>query len=226
MVQLSQSVSEANTHLEEQTEQHLAKGKQLGLTFVTYKTELLYCLPLTSKDKSKSLSSHLPLRMLGTMISARLQIKYLGVFIDESLTFKHHAAMSAATGNKVLGSPNFLQHQSCGIPTYIACHLAMTAILPVMFWTSPAWWGGTPGVIATLRVTYNTIAHWITGLPLNTRTTNLITLAHLPPIEAHLDYLLLQYAILLHFLPGTHHALGPLYHQPNTHASLAGLHHL
>jgi len=48
MVQLSRSVPEANTHLEERTERHLAKGIQLGLTFATSKTELLYCLPLTS----------------------------------------------------------------------------------------------------------------------------------------------------------------------------------
>jgi len=59
-VQLSQSVPEANTHLKERTEQLLAKGIPLGLTFKTSKTELLYCLALTSKDKSKSLSSHPP----------------------------------------------------------------------------------------------------------------------------------------------------------------------
>jgi len=163
--------------------------------------------------------------MLSTTISARRQIKYLGVFIDESLTFKHHDAMVAARGNKVLRSLNFLRHQSLGIPAYIAHHLAMTAILPAMFWASPAWWAGTPGVIAALRTTYNTIARWITGLPLNTRTTNLITLAHLPPMEAYLDYLSLRYAIRYHFL-STHHALGPPYDQLNTHASLLGLHRL
>jgi len=225
MVQLSRSVPEANTHLEERTERHLAKGILLGLIFAISKTELLSCLPLTSKDKSKSFSSHLPLRMLSTTISARRQIKYLGVFIDESLTFKHHDAMVAARGNKVLRSLNFLRHQSLGIPAYIAHHLAMTAILPAMFWASPAWWAGTPGVIAALRTTYNTIARWITGLPLNTRTTNLITLAHLPPMEAYLDYLSLRYAIRYHFL-STHHALGPPYDQLNTHASLPGLHRL
>jgi len=65
----------------------------------------------------------------------------------------------------------------------------MTAILPAMFWVFPAWWTGTPGVTTTLKITYNSIARWITGLPLTTRTTNLITLAHLPPLEAYLDYL-------------------------------------
>jgi len=146
-------------------------------------------------------------------------------FIDESLTFKHHAAMAAARGNKVHGSLNFLRHQSCGMPVYIAHHLAMIAILPAMFWVSPAWWAATPGVITALRAIYNTIARWITGFPLNTRTTNLITLAHLPPMEAYLDYVSLRYAIRLHFLP-THDALGPPHDQPNTHASLPGLHRL
>jgi len=44
-------------------------------------------------------------------------------------------------------------------------------------------------VTATLQTTYNAMSQWITGLPLNTKTTNLITLSHLPPIEAYLDYL-------------------------------------
>jgi len=133
--------------------------------------------------------------------------------------------MAATRANKGLGSLNFLRHRSRGIPAYIAHHLAMTAILPTMFWASPAWWTGTPGVVATLKVAYNTIVRWITGLPLNTSTTNLITLAHLPPMETYLDYLSLRYAIRLHFLP-THHALGPPREQPGTYANLPGLHRL
>jgi len=225
MLQHSHTISNANTRLEERTERHLENGAPLGLTFATPKTKLLYCLPLTSKDKKKSLSSHPPLRVLGTTIPARRQTKYLGVYIDESLTFKYHATMAAARGYKILGSLNFLRHRSRGIPTHIAHHLAMTAILPAMFGASPAWWAGTPGVIAQLKVTYNAVARWITGLPLNTRTTNLITLAHLPPMETYLDYLSLRYAIRLHFLP-SHHALRPPRDQPKTHANLPGLHHL
>jgi ribonuclease HI len=80
-------------------------------------------------------------------------------------------------------------------------------------------------VIATLKVAYNAVARWITGLPLNTRTTNLITLAHLPPMEIYLDYLSLRYAIRLHFLP-SHHAVGPPSDKPNTHTNLPGLHRL
>ena len=208
MVQMSPTVSRANTLLEERTDQHLQRGPCLGLTFAPPKTKLLYCLPLTSKDKIKSLTSHPPLRIRNNTIMATRHIKYLGVFIDESLSFLHHATMAVAKGNKTLGSLGFLRHQSYGIPAHIAHHLAMTVILPTMFWASPAWWTGTPMVTATLSTTYNSIARWITGLPLNTRISNLLTLTQLPPLEAYLDYLSLQYAIRLHFLP-SHHALGP-----------------
>jgi len=131
--------------------------------------------------------------------------------------------MAAAGGNKILGSLNFLQHRSRGIPAHIAHHIAMTAILPAIFWASPAWWTSTPTVTATLRTTYNAVAQWITRLPLNTRTTNLITLSHLPPMEAYLDYLSLRYAIRLHFL-STHYALSPPRAEPNTHDNLPELH--
>ena len=56
MVQLSHTVSKANVCLEERTEQHLENGTPLGLPFAISKTELVYSLPLTSKDKKKSLT--------------------------------------------------------------------------------------------------------------------------------------------------------------------------
>ena len=147
------------------------------------------------------------------------------MFIDESLSFLHHTTMAMAKGNKTLGSLGFLRHQSHGIPTHIAHHLAMTVILPTMFWASPAWWTGTPMITAALNTTYNAIARWITGLPLNTRTSNLITLTQLPPLEAYLDYLSLWYAIRLHFLP-SHHTLGPPRAAQNMPPNLPGLHRL
>jgi hypothetical protein len=139
MVQLSHSISEANTLLEDRTEQHLHRGLHLGLTFAPSKSELLYCLPLNSKHKNISLSSHPPLRVMNTTIIPKRQIKYLGVYIDESLSFLHHASMAASQGNRVLGSFNFLRHRSRGIPAHVAHHLALAAVLPAIFWASPAW---------------------------------------------------------------------------------------
>jgi len=104
MVQMSQSIAEANTRLKDRTEQHLHHGQHLGLTFAPGKSELLYCLPLNSKHKNISLSSHPPLRVMNTTIMPKRQIKYLGVYIDESLSFLYHASMAASQGSRVLGS--------------------------------------------------------------------------------------------------------------------------
>ena len=225
MVQNSRTIARANTLLEDRTEQHLLRGSHLGLTFSPAKTELLYCLPINSKNKNVSLSSHPPLRIMNTTILPQRRIKYLGIYIDESLTFLHHAAMAVARGSQVLGNFRFLQHRSRGIPAQVAHHLALTAIFPAMFWASPAWWTGSPSTTNALKTTYNAVARWITGLPLNTRITNLIMLAHLPPMEAHLDYLSLRFAIRLHFLP-PHHATDPPRHHPDARPDLPGLHHL
>jgi ribonuclease HI len=225
MIQMSHSIAEANTLLEDRTEQHLRRGVHLGLSFAPSKTELLYCLPLNSKHKNISLSSHPPLRVMNTTIIPKRQIKYLGVYIDESLSFLHHASMAASQGNQVLGSFKFLRHWSRGVPAHVAHHLALAAILPAMFWASPAWWTGTPMLTSTLKLTYSAIARWITGLPYNTRISNLLTLAHLPPMDAYLDYLSLRFAIRLHFLP-THHALGRTCEDSTTHSHLPGLHRL
>jgi len=225
MVQTSQTIARANTLLDDRTEQYLLRGLTLGLTFSVAKTELLYCLPITSKNKNISLSSHPPLRIMNTTILPQRHIKYLGVHIVESLTFLHHTAMAAAHGSQVQGSFKFLRHRSRGVPAQVAHHLALTAIFLTMFWALPAWWTGSPSTTNTLKTTYNAVARWITGLPFNTRITNLIMLAHLAPIEVYLDYLSLCFAIRLHFLPACH-ATGPPRQHPHTRQDLPDLHHL
>jgi len=96
MVQMSATIARANTLLEERIEEHLSRGVHLGLTFTPPKTELLYCLPHTSKDKNRSCSTYPTPRINNNTIAATRQIKYLGVHIDQSLSFLHHATTVAA----------------------------------------------------------------------------------------------------------------------------------
>lgn len=136
-------------------------------------------------------------------------MKYLGIYIDQTLSFRHHATRAAAKAIQSLSALSYFSHNSWGIPASIAHHLTMTAILPNMLWASPVWWTTTETTIETLNFPYHRIARWITGLPPNTRTTKLLTCANLPPLNLYLDYLSTRYAIRLHFLPKTH-ALHPL----------------
>jgi hypothetical protein len=132
-LQSSLSIQFTIKYLKECSEYHIDRGKYLGLCFSPPKSELLHCLPsFSNKDKTKDLSKHPPLIINNQTISPSQSIKYLGIHIDESLTFKQHAISAAAKGKSVLSSLLFLQHGSNRISTYIAHHLILTLILPKM----------------------------------------------------------------------------------------------
>jgi hypothetical protein len=180
-LQSSQSVQFAIKCLKERSEYHTERGKHLGLRFSPPKSELLHCLPkLSNKDKAKDLSHHPLLIINDQTISPSRSIKYLGIHIDESLTFKQHAISAAAKGKSALSSLLFLRHCGNGISTYIARHLILTLILPKMLWASPAWWTGADNILSPLATAYHSAARWATGLPPSTRISNLLTCAHLP----------------------------------------------
>jgi hypothetical protein len=208
-LQSSRFVQFAIKRLKERSEYHIERGKHIGLCFSPPKSELLHCLPkLSNKDKAKDLSHHPPLIINDQTISPSQSIKYLGIHIDESLTFKQYTISVAAKGKSVLSSLLFLRHCGNGISTYIARHLILTLILPKMLWASPAWWTGTENTLSPLATAYHSAARWATGLPPSTRISNLLMCIHLPPLHIYLDYLSTKFAIRLLFLPAGHSLAG------------------
>jgi hypothetical protein len=185
--------------LKVRTEVCLEQAAKVGLSFATNKSEVVYCLPESSRNKTKPLDILPTLTIESRTNSFTVQptrtIKQLGVIIDESLNFSAHVRHAASKGMQSLGRLRFLRHGNQGIPAYIARHLTMTAILPRMLWASPVWWLGNPGALNPLTVAYNRCARWIAGLPSSTDSTKLLICAHLPPVHRYLDYLSRRYAI-------------------------------
>jgi ribonuclease HI len=144
------------------------------------------------------------LDVAGRTVHPSTRLRYLGVTIDDDLGFKTHAAIAAAKGIQAIGALGFLRHHDWSVPAYVAHHLALVAVMPKIMWGSPIWWNGSPSVQSLLETTYNRIARWITGLPMSTRISKLLTAAQLPPMDAYLDYLSMRYAIRLRFLPDDH----------------------
>jgi len=105
MIQTSRSIARAITLLEDRSEQHLTNGASIGLTFSPDKSELLHCLPSSSKHKQISLSSRPPPRIRNRTIMPARHIKYLGVHIDESLSFTYHATMCGGFGQTDIREP-------------------------------------------------------------------------------------------------------------------------
>jgi ribonuclease HI len=208
-VQNNQIAKYAVGNLQQRTESQLHRATLLNLTFAQNKSEMLHTIPLKSPQKYKDINASITLSYNDTCnqtvtIESSNSITYLGVIFDESLTFTTHARMAASNGMQALSSMRYLRKSSWGIPSKIAHHLTFAAILPRMLWASPTWWNQKSTVLDALKLTYNVIARWITGLPRNTRNTKLLQAAHLPPLNLYLDYLSSRYAVRTLFLPNTH----------------------
>jgi hypothetical protein len=157
-LQSSLTIPFAIRRLKERSEFHIERGKHLGLRFSPPKSELLYCLPRSSKDKANDLSLHPPLIINDQPIPPSRSIKYLGIHIDESLTFKQHALSAASYGKSTLSALLFLRYWGNSIPVHIARHLILTVILPKMLWASPAWWIGSDSILTPLNAAYHSVA--------------------------------------------------------------------
>jgi ribonuclease HI len=196
--------------LQGRTDEQIERASHLKLSLAPGKSELILGLPATSKYRNHP--EQIPptqrltaeLTVVGRVVAPSPAVRYLGVTIDDALTFRTHAARAASNGLQVLGSMGFLRRSKWSIPAYIAHHLVFTAVLPKMMWASPIWWNGKNGVLEPVRMTYHAAARWITGLPMSTSIAKLLTVAQLPPLVAYLDYLTLRYAIRLRFLPADH----------------------
>jgi hypothetical protein len=66
-----------------------------------------------------------------------------------------------------LGALRFLSNRKIGVLAHITNHLALTPILPKLFWASPVWWNNTEAAIDPTAKAYNSLAKWITGLPIS-----------------------------------------------------------
>jgi hypothetical protein len=107
-LQSSLTIPFAIRRLKERSEYHIERGKHLGLCFSPPKSELLHCHPNSSKNKAKDLSHHPPLIINDKTIPPSCSIKYLGIHIAESVSFKQHAISVAAKGKLALSSLLFL----------------------------------------------------------------------------------------------------------------------
>jgi hypothetical protein len=204
LTQIAPTYQESTRRLMERSQEQALRANMIELSLAADKYELIHLSVLnkffdfTNQDHFTDpiIQSTTNNRSLKIRLSDK--IKILGVTIDKFLNFKQQAYITASKGLQTLGS------QGLGISAYIANHLIRVAVLPTMLWASPIWWNKTPSVLDPLSKAYNKMARWITGLPITTKISNLLTCAHLPPLDAYLDYLTATYVVRQSFLPIDH----------------------
>jgi hypothetical protein len=123
--------------------------------------------------RNKQSTSPLPTELF----NCRSSSGYLEVTMDDDLGFRTHAAAAAAKGPQTVRALSFLCRYNWSVPAYVAHHFVLVAVMPKMLCGSPIWWTGSATVRGLLERTYLRIARWITGLPISTRVSKLLTAA-------------------------------------------------
>ena len=213
VMQIAHSAKSATYLLQRRTDTQVERAAHLQLQFSPGKSDLLHLVPIQSsaktaselKDPKNTVFLNCP-GLPPTPICPSPSITYLGVIIDERLSFKAHSLSAASKGRQSIGQLMYLRHNTWkgSISMPVCRHLAFTAVLPKMLWASPVWWTGSAAILGPLELTYNHLARWVTGLPKTTAIPKLLAAAHMPPLEMYLDYLSTRYAIRIQFLPEDH----------------------
>jgi hypothetical protein len=139
MVQAATNTDNAIFRLKTRSEIQIDRVKILHIRYSPVKSDLMFCFPTGSAFKSIEPDDHPALVINNQRILPKSSLKYLGVYLDESLTFKQHAFAAAATGLKHLGSLKFLRMKTQGLPAFVAHYLVISKALPAMLWASPVW---------------------------------------------------------------------------------------
>jgi hypothetical protein len=139
MVQAATKTYNAIFCLKTRSEIQIYSAKILHIRYSPVKSDLMFYFLTGSAFKSIEPDNHHALVINNRKILPKCSLKYLGVYIDESLIVKQHALAAAATGLKHLGCLKFLRTKTQGLPTFVAHYLVISKALPAMPWASPVW---------------------------------------------------------------------------------------
>lgn len=143
------------------------------------------------------------------IISPTSTVKYLGVLLDEKLTFKAHAEYAVAHGTRSLGAVARLK-----IPHGYMRQLILTLVFPRVEYALPVWYTpqhqsqtrttGSIGLTKTLAKLQRRACQLITGA-FSTAATDMTNFhAHIPPAHLRLSLASLKAAARLCTLPPSH----------------------
>ena len=120
------------------------KANNLDLEFSSSKSKILY-FSVPKKTKLKKVK-------IGRQYLERVkEYKYLGVIIDEKITFGGHIQAMLARVNKKIGALKFLTNRVSGCSTNILINMYKSHIRPLVEYASSVWGGAVKGRLNPLE---------------------------------------------------------------------------
>ncbi|KAH0605310.1 uncharacterized protein H6S33_004532 [Morchella sextelata] len=149
LVQISKTPGFIIKRMEERMRNRLIKADPLQIKYDPEKSDLIFFRPTTSSIQQP----RLPVKINNTTIYPKERLKYIGVWIDSTLSFRPHIEAAIAKGLKALHQ---IRNTAClpGITVKTIHHLVTQGFLPSLLYGSEAWWTGADHIIRSLEPLY------------------------------------------------------------------------
>jgi hypothetical protein len=160
LVQISKSPAFISKRLNERMLERISKANPLNVKYEPQKSDLVFFRPTTSSLRQPNNT----VTIGDTIIQPKDRLKYVGVWLDSTLSFRPHIESVLSNGLRSLHRIRILA-QLPGAKVKTIHQLITQAFLPALLWGSEAWWTGADHIVRTLSPLYNEAARIIIGLP-------------------------------------------------------------
>ncbi|XP_063381255.1 uncharacterized protein LOC134667773 [Cydia fagiglandana] len=143
-------------------------------------------VPFTNKRKLDKLK---PLVMNGKTIPFSTEVKYLGVTLDQKLTWNKHVDGTIQKARSALAICCRLAGNRWGLKPKIALWLYTSIVRPIVSYASVAWYRKTTQKVTVMKLgsLQRTACVIVTGAMSSSPTAALEAILNLPPLHLHLE---------------------------------------
>lgn len=141
-------------------------------------------------------------------IQPSASMRYLGFYLDPTLSFKEHVRFYATRGSSTVHTLRMLGNSKHGLAPHLRRLLYLSNVVPLLTYGAALWWSpswkGVKGFAKTLQKAQSKAARWITGGFRTTPVGTLEALAGLVPIKSQVNKLVTSHCLRARTLHGGH----------------------
>ena len=131
-------------------------------------------------------------------------VRWIGIWFDRKINFKHHVMLKAASGKRALGALKSLANTESGLTPSAVRQLYNACVVPVCDFGAEVWWMGQAAYQQKFETVQNMALRCILGASRTTPTIALHNESALPPVAVRLNHMRRKYAIRILTFPEMH----------------------
>ena len=115
-------------------------------------------------------------------------VRWIGIWFDRKINFKHHVMLKAASGKRALGALKSLANTESGLTPSAVRQLYNACVVPVCDFGAEVWWIGQAAYQQKFETVQNMALRCILGAFRTSPTIALHNQSALPPVAVRLNH--------------------------------------